>query len=144
MLNSPEKEKRLHQEWADIFDSFAVNEQERAAWNIYAAEYSKRKADWTGFHECQAVRVDDGRTGVITILGFQCCGLIEVDLEQRKLLGQIHNANTPNQLTPLQVEPAMAAELKTLVKKVHGPSSAVKPLPDLLAKHLPSWKAPAI
>ena len=137
--HSLEKEERLYQEWDDVFNSFATKEEERAAWDRYEAEYSKRKVDWTGFQEYQAVRVDDGRTGVITVLGLHGCGLIEVDLERRLLLGHIHDASTPDRLTPLKVEAALAAELTVLVKRVHRKSGGVHRAEDLLAQYLPTW-----
>ncbi|MDA9868110.1 hypothetical protein N9C85_01610 [Synechococcus sp. AH-224-I15] len=107
--------------------------------DLEAAAYEAKRADWAGFHECQVVRTDDGRTGVITVLGIQGCGLIQVNLEARQLLGHIFDANTPDRLTPLEVAPAMAKEIKTLVKKVHAKTGSVHRSEDLLAEHLPAW-----
>lgn len=131
-----EKELRIAAE--ELFDSHAPRADIERAAELYRQEYLKRRADWTGFSECGAVRLRDGRTCVVTVLGFEYCGLIEVDLERRLLLGSV-DANTPDQLTPLQVAPALAKELKVLVKKVWGPSGTAKPMAQLFEKHLPSW-----
>ena len=135
--SSRERELRLESE--RLFDSFAPRAEIDAAAKAYEEEYAKRRVNWEGFQPFQAVRTDDGRVGVITFLAKDCCGLVEVDLEQRQLLGHIFDACTPDRLQPLVVDAALAAELKVLVVKVHRKTGSVHRAEDLLAEYLPSW-----
>ena len=134
----PVREKALHDEFNRLFDSDAEKAQVWEAWDRYRQEYCKRKADWAGFKEGQRVVAPDGGEAVISILGWESCGLIHIDGDRRVLHGDLPCAK-PDQLKPLNTPPELAKELKTLVK-VCGKRSATKPIEGLLAQHLPSWR----
>jgi len=142
-----DREKLLHQ----LLISHFGFDDETAGDELESLRYRSRQVDWTGFSVGQVVRHKGGAdsggnpylpTAVITVLGQHGCGLLEVDPEARVVGAHVFLAqgNTPAELAPVHVAQELTGELKTLLKKVHGPSSAVKRFPDLLAAHLPHWR----